>query len=116
MCQVRPQFIIIRISCYRNNHKSPNNGPSDLPTPRQGAATPGRESRSNNNNSNNNGRKFNPNFMVETVESLKSELQILRGSVKPTHIHKLNTYIEQVDSMALAVVTFAHLMAVTLVL
>lgn len=52
--------------------------------------------------------------MVETVESLKSELQILRHAVKPTHLHKLGLYIDQVESMALAVVTFAHLMSVTL--
>lgn len=54
--------------------------------------------------------------MVETVESLKSELQILRNNVKPTHTHKLSMYIEQVESMALAVVTFAHMMAVTLLI
>lgn len=84
-------------------------GPMDLPIPRQGASTP-RESKFSN------GRKFNPNFMVETVESLKSELQILRNKIKPTHIAKLNLYINQVESMALAVITFAHMMAVTLVL
>lgn len=60
------------------------------------------------------GRKFNPNFMVETVESLKSELQIMRNRIRPTHTFKMNEYIEQVESMALAVVTFAHMMAVTL--
>lgn len=81
----------------------------DLPVPRHGASTP-RDTKPSN------GRKFNPNFMVETVESLKSELQILRGKIKPTHIDKLNVYITQVESMALAVITFAHMMAVTLAL
>lgn len=60
------------------------------------------------------GRKFNPNFMVETVESLKSELQIMKNKARPTHMMKMKDYIEQVESLALAVVTFAHMMAVTL--
>ena len=82
----------------------------DLPTPRHGASTP----RDNRHSSS--GRKFNPNFMVETVESLKSELQILRNHTKSTHMAKMNMYITEVESMASAVITFAHMMAVTLVL
>ncbi|KAF6016601.1 hypothetical protein EB796_025091 [Bugula neritina] len=95
------------------NNQSKANCPSpmDLPIPRHGASTP-RETKTTFNNS----RKFNPNFMVETVESLKSELQILRNKVKQTHLSKLNQYIVQVESVALAIITFAHVMAVTLML
>lgn len=51
--------------------------------------------------------------MVEAIESLKSELQLLKPSVKPTREVKFTNYTEQVESLALAIITFAHMVAVT---
>jgi len=53
--------------------------------------------------------------MVETCESLKSELRLIKNELRPTQVAKFERYSEQIESMSLAVVTFAHQMAVTMV-
>jgi len=92
----------ILILYFRNNSGSQPSSTAELPSPRFLLK---KESP----------RKFNPNFMVETCESLKSELRLIKNELRPTQVAKFERYSEQIESMSLAVVTFAHQMAVTMV-